>query len=187
MKKYLAPLLLLVLLLSCRSKKLSPAEMVTKYYEAFNSSEFEEITPLIADSIIIAEGEYVTSYSHDSFHEQFKWDSIFQPTYKIVELINQNNQVIATVASASKRYDFLKNNPLTCKYKISFRSSKIAKIEVLECLDANWAVWRTQRDSLVSWAKNNHSELDGFINDLTINGAINYLKAIELYENRSAE
>ena len=42
-------------------------------------------------------------YSQESFYEQFKWDSIFQPTYEIVELEDQNDQIIATVASSSKR------------------------------------------------------------------------------------
>lgn len=71
---------------------------------------------------------------------------------------------------------------MTCQYKISFNSGKISKIEELECKDADWNIWQKKRDSLVSWTKKNHPELDGFINDMTMNGAINYLKAIELYE-----
>jgi len=50
-------------------------------------------------------------------------------------------------------------------------SDKITKIEALECSDANWNVWQAERDSLVNWVKINHPELDGFINDLTMNGA----------------
>ena len=184
MKKYLILFFLTTLLTGCDNKRLTPSELVTEYYEAFNSSDFNRIATVIADSITIVEGEYVMPYSQESFYEQFKWDSIFQPTYKMLEVENQNNQIIATVASSSKRYRFLKNDPLTCLYRISFNSNKITKLESLECLDADWGVWQTERDSLVNWASRNHPELDGFIHDLTMKGAINYLKAIELYENR---
>ncbi|WP_057940589.1 hypothetical protein [Algoriphagus resistens] len=184
MKKYFILFFLTTLLPGCDDKKLTPNELVIEYYDAFNSSDFTRITTVIADSITIVEGEYIMSYSQKSFHEQFKWDSIFQPSYKIVELENQNSQIIATVASNSKRYEFLKNNPLTCRYKISFNSDKITKLEVLECLDADWNVWQKERDSLINWVNANHPELDGFIHDLTMNGAINYLEVIQLYEER---
>ena len=184
MKKYFIVFSLIIFLAGCGNRKLSPTELVTKYYNAFNSSDFNQLMLLTTDSITIVEGDYVMHYSHDSFYEQFKWDSIFQPTYKIVELEDQNIQVIATVASSSKRYEFLKNNPLTCRYEISFDSDKITKLEVLECFDADWNVWENERDSLVNWVTINHPELDGFVHDLTMNGAINYLKAIELYQNK---
>ena len=184
MQKYFILLFLITLLTGCNNKKLTPNKLVTEYYDAFNSSDFNRVTDVIADSITIVDGEYIMPYSQQSFHEQFKWDSIFQPTYKIVELEDQNNQIIATVASSSKRYKFLKNDPLTCRFKISFISNKITKIEALECLDADWNVWQAERDSLVNWVSNNHPELDGFIHDLTMNGAINYMKAIKLFENR---
>lgn len=182
MRKYL--ILFLFTLTGCENKSLTRSELVTEYYSAFNSSDFDRITTVISDSITIEEGEYVTPYSNQSFYEQFKWDSIFQPTYEIVELEDQNDQVIVTVASSSKRYEFLQNDPLTCRFIISFQSNKITKLESLECLDANWIAWQTERDSLVNWTSRHYPELDGFIHDLTMNGAINYLKAIELYENR---
>lgn len=177
-------LLLVVSLTTCSKKELSLPDIVTRYYEAFNASDFLQLTPLLADSITIAEGDYITSYSIDSFHEQFKWDSVFQPTYEITELKELNSQVVATVASSSRRYEFLKNNPLTCEFRFSFNSNKIASIEVMECSSADWELWQEERDSLVAWASINHPELNGFIHDLTMKGAINYLKAIELYEKR---
>jgi len=184
MKIHFVLFFLTILLIGCNDKKRTPRELVTEYYNAFNSSDFDGLTAVIADSITIVEGDYVMPYSKESFYEQFKWDSIFQPTYEIVALEDQNNQIIATVASSSKRYKFLKNDPLTCRFRISFNSNEITKLESLECLDADWNVWQTERDSLVSWTSKNHPELDGFIHDLTMNGAINYQKAIELYENR---
>lgn len=184
MKKYFILFFLTSFLIGCHNKRPTPSELVTEYYEAFNSSDFSRITAVLNDSITITEGDYIMPYSQESFYEQFKWDSIFQPAYKIVELEEQSKQVIVTVASSSKRYKFLKNDPLTCRFRISFNSNKITKLESLECLDANWDIWQTERDSLVNWTSRNHPELDGFIHDLTMNGALNYLRAIELYENR---
>lgn len=184
MKKYFILCSLIAFLTGCSDKKLSPTELVTQYYEAFNASDFTQIAPLITDSITIVDGEYIMPYSHDSFYEHFKWDSVFQTTYKIVNLEDQHEQIIATVASSSKRYKFLKNDPLTCRFKISFESDKISKLEALECLGADWDVWQKERDSLVHWINMHHPELDGFIHDMTMKGAKDYLKAIALYENR---
>jgi hypothetical protein len=170
-------------LTGCNDKKLTHQETVTKYYNAFDLGDYNVIKTVISDSITIIGGDYVMPFTHDSFYKQFKWDSIFKPSYEIIELEEKNNQIIASVASKSLRYEFLKNNPLTCKFKISFNTGKISKIEDMEYINADWNIWQKERDSLVSWINNNHPELDGFIYDLTIKGAINYLKAIELYKN----
>ena len=184
MKYYFILLFLITLLIGCERKRVTPSELVIEYYDAFNSSDFNRITNVIADSIIIIEGEYVVPYSQESFYEQFKWDSIFHSTYEIVELEEQDNKIVVTVASSSNRYKFLRNDPLTCKFRISFDSGEITKLESLDCQGADWNIWQAERDSLVNWTLRNHPELDGFIHDLTMQGAINYLKAIELYENR---
>lgn len=181
MKKYFILSLLTLLLNGCDTH-ITHKQLVTEYYEAFDASDFNRIVSVLADSLTILEGEYVMPYSQESFYEQFKWDSIFQTTYKIIELENQNDQIIATVESSSKRYQFLKNDPLTCQFKISFDSDKVTKLESLGCPGADWNIWQMEVDSLVNWTRKNHPELDGFIHDLTMKGAINYLKAIELYE-----
>lgn len=172
-----------LVLMGCDKQKLTHQNIVTNYYNAFNASDFNSIKTYINDSITITEGDYVMSFNQSSFYEQFKWDSVFKPSYKIVELKETNNQIDVTVAVNSLRFEFLKNNPLTCRHKISFDLNKISKIEALECLEADWNVWQRERDTLIAWTNKNHPELDGFIHDLTMNGAIQYLKAIELYLN----
>lgn len=174
-------IILLVLLIGCNNGKLTHQETITRYYDAFDSSNYDEIKTLINDSITITSGDYFTSYNHESFYEFFKWDSMFNPTYEIIELEEQNNGIIATVSQENARNEYLKNNPLVYKVKISFDSGKIAKIEDLDYIDVNWEVWSQKRDSLVSWIRNNHPKLDGFVNDMTMMGSMNYLKAIEKY------
>ncbi len=174
-------------LAACTSKGISSAETVKQYYTAFDAADFARMLPLVSDSLTIAEGDYATTYSHDSFYEQFKWDSIFQPSYELIDIAEEEGSIIATVASSSVRYEFLKNNPLTCRFSITFSGAKISRIDVLDCPDADWGVWEAERELLVSWVSENHPELDGFIHDLSMQGAINYMKAIELYENRTGE
>nr|WP_292963255.1 MULTISPECIES: ASCH domain-containing protein [unclassified Allomuricauda] len=182
MKKKLLALPLLLLLVGCNNQKLTHQETVIKYYNAFGSGNFNEIRSLTNDTIIITSGDYVTPYTHESFHEFFKWDSIFEPTYEIVKLEEKNNHVFATVAQNNLRNEFLKNNPLVFQVKISFDSGKMSKVEELEYKDVNWNIWNQKKDSLVDWIKDNYSELDGFANNMTMQGATNYLKAIELYK-----
>lgn len=169
-------------MVGCNNHKLNHQETVKEYYNAFDSGNYTQIRALINDTITITAGDYVTRYTHESFHEFFKWDSIFKPSYEIVELKEKDNHIVATIASKSLRYEFLKNNPLTCQFKIFFNSGKILKIESWECLGADWSIWQKERDSLVHWISKNNPNLDGFIHDMTMDGATNYLKAIELYK-----
>ena len=100
---------------------------------------------------------------------------------------NKDEQIVATVSVNSPRFELLKNNPLTCKHRFHFKSGKIIKIENLECIDANWDVWEKERDTLVKWIKDNHPELEGFIHDLSMKGAKDYMTAIALYKKRQVE
>ena len=181
MKNTILILFLLCFLTGCSKQKLSHKDLVSKYYNAFDAGNYDEIKAIISDSVTLISGDYVTPYDHDSFYVFFKWDSIFKSAYEIVELEEKNNDIIVTVAQDNIRNEFLKNNPLVYKVKISFTSDKISKLEELESLDVNWEVWARERDSLVNWIKKNHPDLDGFVNDLTMKGSREYLKAIQLY------
>lgn len=170
--------------MSCSGENIDKAEQIKKYYKGFQNGDFNQIREVLSDSLTFTEGDYVMNFTPESYHEQFQWDSVFQPNYKLVSIENSNGQFEAKVAVESLRFEFLKNNPLTCEHRFHFDAGKIKKIENLDCEDANWQIWVQERDSLVNWIKNNHPELDGFINDLSMSGAQNYLSAIALYEKR---
>ncbi len=183
MKKLLF-LPVLCLIMNCSGGNIDKGEQIKKYYQGFQHADFNQIREVISNSLTITEGDYVMNFTPESYYEQFKWDSIFQPDYTIVSLENHNGKFDATVAVESIRFKFLKNNPLTCKHRFHFTSGKISKIENLDCKDAKWEVWQKERDSLVSWVAQNHPELNGFINDLSMKGAQDYLEAIALYQKR---
>lgn len=172
---------LFLISIGCNNEQMTHQEIVAKYYNALDSGNHNEIQAVISDSVTLVSGDYVTPYNRDSYYEFFQWDSIFIPSYKIIGAEEKNNGVIVTVAQKNVRNEFLKNNPLVYKVKVSFDSGKISKMEDLEYIDVNWETWSHERDSLVSWIKNNHPELDGFVNDMTMKGAKDYLRAIELF------
>ena len=186
MKNILLVLVFLSISSGCNNNRLSNKELVETYYSARNKKIFSKIKHLVNDSITIISGDYVMPYNKQSFYEVFKWDSIFKTSYKMVDLIEENNQIIASVKLNSIRNEFLKNSFITCDYRIFFTSNKISQIEEIKCKNANWKAWQQQRDSLVNWTKKHHPKLDGFIHDMTMNGAINYVKAIQLYQSEKS-
>ncbi|MFC4221428.1 hypothetical protein [Flagellimonas marina] len=176
-------LFLLLVSIGCNNDKMTHRDIVTQYYNALNSGNHNEIQASINDIVTFISGDYVTSYNRDEFYEFFKWDSVFKPSYRILELEVKNNEVIASVAQENARNEYLRNNPLVYKVKVYFESGKISKVEDLDYMDVNWETWSHKRDTLVSWIRNNHPNLDGFVNDITMEGAIDYLKAIELFSS----
>ena len=182
MKKIIILFLSAIFILSCAQKKSSKKATTLKYFNARNSTDFQLVKDLISDSLTVVAGDYVMGYSQDSYYEVFKWDSVFQTSYEIVDLKENEEEVIASISMSSIRNKFLQNDVMTCQYKLSFESGNITKIVSLDCKDANWQIWEKRVNQLVNWVELNHPELDGFIHDMTLNGAKKYLKAISLYE-----
>src|SRR5690606_20693756 len=117
---------------------------ITAYYKGFKNSDYRQIKKIVSDSLTIIEGDYIMGFTRESFYKQFKWDSVFKPVYKLVSIVNENEYVVATVSVNSLRYEFLKNNPLTCKHAFYFKSGKINKIKTLDCIDTNWETWQKE-------------------------------------------
>ncbi len=171
------------LLLACNSGTVNHKTQVEAYFSALDAGSIDRARAVIADTLTISEGDFSTDYYGEVFYEHFRWDSIFQPGYEILELREEGEEIVTLVASRSVRYEYLRNNPLSCERRISFKDGKIRKIAIGECPSADWATWEARRDTLVRWIAEHHPELDGFINDLTMQGAQNYMQAMELYEN----
>ncbi|EPR71726.1 hypothetical protein ADIWIN_3173 [Winogradskyella psychrotolerans RS-3] len=186
MKHILLSLIVLVFT-NCADKPSTESEQITAYYKGYINSDYEQIKKVLSDSLTTVFGDYITTYSHQSYYEQFKWDSIFKPVYKLDALKYEEGQFIATVSIRSLKLEFLKNTPMTCRYQFQFIAGKISRIEELDCNSVDWNVWQNEVDTLVNWIKINHPEMDGFIHDLSMQGAIDYLKAIELYKNREVD
>ncbi|MEP2281180.1 hypothetical protein [Maribacter sp.] len=184
MKNLALTIFLIVIVTSCSTQNHSQKDAVTNYYKAFDSGKFNKIKEVIHDSLTIVSGDYVMPFNKNNFYEFYTWDSVFKPSYEVIELTKNGDEIIATIAQKNLRNAYLKNNPLKLKVKISFTAGKITKLEELDYIDVNWDTWNQRKDSLVSFIQTKHSKLDGFVNDMTMKGAINYLKAIELYRKQ---
>lgn len=159
-------------------------EVATQYYQGFETGNFSLVKSLICDSLTISSGDYHTPYSHDGFYEFFRWDSVFRPDHRVVSIVAEGDNILATISTFSMRYEFLGNNPHTFRHKLSFRDGKISTIEDVPIPGTDWDIWQKQVDSLKSWISIHHPELKGCVHDLSMNGAIRYVKAIELYGKR---
>lgn len=173
--------------LSCKSseKEVDTLEIAKTYYAALNHSDASEIKALLADSLLTKETEYnyEQTFSRKEYLEWLKWDSVFDPTYEILEIKQENGVVKASISKLDKRIAFLHQEPIVTHQVIRFDGDKIASIETTQYLVFNDSVFVQKRDDLLNWIDTNHPELNGFINDQTRAGGEQYLKAIELYQN----
>ena len=182
MKNWVVFMFTLVIVSACSNERLLRSEAVTKYYNGFDTGNFNEIKSVLGDSITLSSGDYVMPYGHSDFYEFFKWDSVFDTSFKIIDLIEKGNQIEVKIKSESDRYRYLENNPLETKFLISFDEERITSIKDLGSETADWVIWRTKVDTLVNWTKVHHPELDGFIFDISMKGAQNYREAIRHFE-----
>tara|TARA_R110002167_G_C12410901_1_gene627904 strand:- start:185 stop:532 length:348 start_codon:yes stop_codon:yes gene_type:complete len=112
-----------------------------------------------------------------------KWDSIFDPTYKILQIEQEDEIVKAKISKIDKRISFLHQEPIVTNQIIRFDNDKIIGLETTVYVIFNDSIFVKNRDRLVNWIEENHPELNGFLYDQTKTGGLKYLKAIELYKN----
>ncbi len=173
-------------LVSCKTseKYFYKLEIAKKYYKALDDSDDSEIANILSDTILIRENEYDYEevFPLKKYVEWIKWDSVFDPTYEILVMEEVNGVVRAKISKTDKRISFLHNGPIVTNETILFNNDKINRVEKTKYLIFNEITFVKNRDELVDWIQKNHPELNGFINDQTKDGGLNYLKAIELYK-----
>ena len=173
---------------SCKNskKKVDKLELAREFFLALDSSHSVEMRDLLTDSLVtvIPDYEYSMTYSVDDYVENWlKWDSVFDPTYNILEIELENEIVKATVSKIDKRIQFLQQEPFITIETLRFDKNKIVTVET-EYVSFNEKIWDKNRIALLEWVEENHPELNGFIYDQTEAGGIKYLKAMELYKNK---
>ena len=188
MKKTIVLSFLTVVLVSCKNseKESNILEIANNYYENLDKSNVSEIATLLSDSILTEETEYNYQqlFSKKDYIDWLKWDSVFNPTYKILKIEYENKAVKATISKTDKRIAFLHKGPIVTEQTIYFNDDKITRIETKKYITFKDSTFVKNRDKLVNWIQKNHPELNGFIHDQTMTGGMNYLKAIELSKNK---
>lgn len=159
------------------------AAVAQKYFQALQTSNFTEISKLVHDSLIYMDGDYIIANSIESYYVFFQWDSAFIPEYKVLDENEINDSIMEyTVSKRCKRIDYLHDTEIVHKLDIHVKNNRIYQIKIKEHLVFNSEKWQQRRDSLTAFINKNYPELNGFEIDITLPGAHNYLKALELFK-----
>ena len=187
-KRYLFGLLIIIFFISCESseKKVDKVKLAKTYYQILDQSKISEISGLISDSLVTKEIEYDYEqvFSKQQYIDWLKWDSLFNPTYKIIEIKEENGTVKAKVSKSDQRILFLHKESTVYSQTLYFEDDKITTIENKNVV-FNDSIWVKNREVFLKWVDQNHPELNGFIFDQTKLGGLKYLKAIEYYKNHT--
>ncbi len=185
--KQTAPVLLLLILISCNYLSSGDKmDIAQKYYEALNESSSAKIRGLLYDSLLtqIPEYDYNIQYSKKDYVENWlKWDSVFQPTYKVLALNVKNGNVVATVSKTDKRISFFMQKPFLTRETLKFKKGKIEGIET-KYLNFDEKTWGTNREQFLAWVSKNYPEYEGFINDQTEAGGLKFMELLNRYQNK---
>lgn len=173
------------LLMSCRTTNgFSSEKMVNDYYSGLSSGNFDLFAKYLADDVKTVEMDQVLTTDIEGLKTQYRWDSVFKPKYRIMDLSENEDSVYVTISKNCIRTRFLQDSALIYKATFVVSDEKIQSIETTDYVYLNLEKWPVRRDSLVSWTERNHPNLSGFIYDLTPEGAEKYLKAMELYSDQ---
>ena len=172
-------------ILSCKNaeKGTDKIEIAKKFYVAIDNSNPSETTELITENFTTSDDGFKQKYSGNEYAEWVKWDSVFQPTYKILKIQQENGIIKAKISKIDQRISFLHNESIITNEIIRFDKNKIMSVERTSS-SFDVVKFIKNRDELVIWISENHPELNGFLNDQTKKGGMNYLKAIELFKNK---
>lgn len=187
-RSLLALYLLFLLCLTCQEKpkadKIDKVKMAQAFYEAMSASDLDALSRLYEDSIRVGEGGEIRAIAFEDYRPWLAWDSVFHPEYEVKEILELDSSLVVKVSKICERVLFLNEEPLVTRELLNFRNGKIHSLVIQEYVDYDLDAWVARREELVSWVAEKHPELDGFIHDQTLQGGLNYLKAIDLFQNR---
>lgn len=174
--------LAIISLTACQSftKENANERSVHLYLHSLNQGNHQTIDQLISDSIKVSDQGYLISKGKKQFHTIFKWDSVFSPSYRLLQIEASEDGVNTIIEKSCQRIRFLQDSASIYKTTFRFNRNRISEIETTGNIYFDTLRWTQNRDTLVNWIKSNHPELDGFIYDQTKEGAENYMKAIKL-------
>ncbi len=170
-----------------KNKETSKLEIAQQYYKALDQSDDSKMRTLLGDSIVIRENadNYEERFSQKGYTVWLEWDSVFNPTYNILQIEQDGEIVKAKISKMDKRILFLHEEPMVWNEIVRFDNNKIVKVERIEYEVFDVEKFLKNRDGLVSWVDENHPELSGFLYPQTKSVGMKYLQAIELYRNRN--
>ncbi|MCU4176910.1 hypothetical protein [Carboxylicivirga sp. N1Y90] len=176
----------LTLILGCQSftKENANERSVRLYIHSLNEANYHNLDQLMSDSILMSEQEYTILKGKEQFHTFFQWDSVFSPYYHLLHIQETKNGINTTISKNCKRITFLQDSASIYKTTFYFDKNKISKIHTTENVYFDTARWTQNRDTLVNWINQNHPELNGFIYNMTAEGAENYLEAMRLFKEQ---
>ncbi|MAU17648.1 MAG: hypothetical protein CMH46_19140 [Muricauda sp.] len=172
-----------IVAISCGQKhrEIDKVKIAENYIGALNASDYHQVVGLFLDSIRFNELDYIRTFTKEDYHTLFQWDSVFRPKYKILDVKEVDGNLHLRVSKEGQRIRFLQNRPFITKEIMNFKDGSIYSVDIVEYVDFNDSLWGRNRENLVSWIRENHPELDGFINDQTKIGALKFQKAMALY------
>ncbi|MDO6597784.1 hypothetical protein Q4512_12740 [Oceanihabitans sp. 2_MG-2023] len=187
MNKTIILLLFLIIgFVSCKNskKQIDNIEIAKQYFKVLDDSHYSNVSNWFPDSLTTIEGKHKKAYSKSDYIEFLKWDSVFEPSYKILAIEQKNGLVKAKISKMDKRISFLHEEPFITNEIIEINNTKIIRVET-EYVNFNEATWGRNKNRLLTWIDKNHPELNGFIYDQTESGGIKFLQAIEMYKTKA--
>ncbi|MCR9226494.1 MAG: hypothetical protein NXH90_03605 [Flavobacteriaceae bacterium] len=180
------PLLFFGILWGCgpAPKKEDKKALVREYYQAMSDSDYAKVVGFFQDSIRFNEMDYNRTFSKSAYRDLFEWDSVFHPTYRVLEIEEKGDELHVSVSKKCERINFLHEGAFYTNEIFKIKEGAIQQIDVVEYVDFKDSLWAAKRENLMSWIAEHHPELDGFIYDQTKEGAIKFKKAIDFFKNR---
>lgn len=168
----------MICIYSCQNEK---ENLILDFYQSLNQSDFRKIQTLISDTIIVGEMDWDKKYSTADYYDWFSWDSVFQPSYHIIDFEVTDSFVIFSVVKFCKRIDFLLGDSLRYTSTAKIKDKKINEIRTISYQNMDFKKWQDSRDSLIQWINLNHPDLKNFMDKQDAEFGKKFMKAISLH------